>query len=151
MTTVKITRSKSSLSRKMAVPGGRTVQEAIALAEKGLEGHREAGLARIASLLVQLEEATALRGPDSHATIYSLAAELLDMAGFFETGPLYTATFSLCEIADHMQADDTWDWPSIAVHVGAMRLILSDGCQANATSEAVLDGLDAVRKRMLVH
>ena len=151
MTTVKITRSKSSLSRKMAVPGGRTVQEAIALAEKGLEEHREAGLARVASILVELEEATALRGPDSHATIYSLAAELLDMAGFFETGPLYTATFSLCEIADHMQAEDKWDWPSIAVHVGAMRLILSDGCQANATSEAVLDGLDAVRKRMLVH
>lgn len=151
MTTVKITRSKSSLSRKMAVPGGRTVQEAIALAEKGLEGHREAGLASIASLLVQLEEATALRAPDSHTAIYSLAAELLDMAGFFETGPLYTATFSLCDIADRMQADDAWDWPSVAVHVGAMRLIMSDGCQANATSEAVLDGLDAVRKRILVH
>lgn len=151
MTTVKITRSKSSLSRKMAVPGGRTVQEAIALAEKGLEGHREAGLASIASLLVQLEEATALRAPDSHAGIYSLAAELLDMAGFFETGPLYTATFSLCDIADRMQADGAWDWPSVAVHVGAMRLIMSDGCQANATSEAVLDGLDAVRKRILVH
>lgn len=151
MTTVKITRSKSSLSRKMAVPGGRTVQEAIALAEKGLEGHREAGLASIASLLVQLEEATALRAPDSHSAIYSLAAELLDMAGFFETGPLYTATFSLCDIADRMQADGAWDWPSVAVHVGAMRLIISDGCQANATSEAVLDGLDAVRKRILVH
>lgn len=149
MTTVKITRSKSSLSRKMARPGGRTVAEALDLAEKGLESHRDAGMARMTSLLVQLEEATALRGADSQTAIYALAADILDLAGFFETGPLYTATFSLCDIADRMQVDGVWDWPSIAVHVGAMRLILSEGCQSNATSEAVLQGLEAVKLRIL--
>ncbi|MBB5747700.1 chemotaxis protein CheE [Brevundimonas variabilis] len=151
MTTVKITRSKSSLSRKMARPGGRTVQEAIDMAEKGLESHREAGIAKMTSLLVQLEEATALRSAESQVAIYALAADLLDLAGFFETGPLYTATFSLCDIADRMQVDGTWDWPSVAVHVGAMRLIMSDGCQANKTSETVLQGLEAVRLRILTH
>jgi len=151
MTTVKITRSKSSLSRKMAVPGGRTVQDALDLAEKGLESHREAGMVKIASLLIQLEEATARRAEDSQGLIYVLAADLLDLAGFFETGPLYRATFSLCDIADRMQIDTVWDWPSVAVHVGAMRLIMADGCQSSATSEAVLQGLDAVRKRILAN
>lgn len=151
MTTVKITRSKSSLSRKMARPGGRTVEEALELAEKGLESHREAGMVKMTSLLVQLEEATALRGAQSQTVIYTLAADLLDLAGFFETGPLYTATFSLCDIADRMQVDGVWDWPSVAVHVGAMRLIMSDGCQSNTVSETVLEGLAAVRNRLLVH
>ena len=151
MSTVKITRSKSSLSRKMARPGGRTVAEALDLAEKGLESHREAGMAKMASLLVQLEEVTAQRGADSQTAIYALAADLLDLAVFFETGPLYKATFSLCDIADRMHVDHTWDWPSIAVHVGAMRLIMVEGCQTNTTSETVLQGLEAVRMRILAN
>ena len=108
-------------------------------------------MVKIASLLIQLEEATARRAEDSQGLIYVLAADLLDLAGFFETGPLYRATFSLCDIADRMQIDTVWDWPSVAVHVGAMRLIMADGCQSSATSEAVLQGLDAVRKRILAN
>lgn len=143
-TSVKI---KSSLSKKMAVPGGRTVAEALARAESGLDSHREAGLATMADRLAWLETTVAARTPDSGAEVYRVAAELLDMAGFFETGPFYQATFSLCDIADRMQTAGTWDWPSIAVHVRAMRLILSAGCQSNTTSETILQGLASVAKR----
>lgn len=143
-TSVKI---KSSLSKKMAVPGGRTVAEALAKAESGLDSHREAGLATMADRLAWLEAAVTARAPDSGAEVYRVAADLLDMAGFFDTGPFYKATFSLCDIADRMLTAETWDWPSIAVHVRAMRLILGDGCQSNATSETILLGLAAVAQR----
>ncbi len=59
------TRIKSSLSRKMAAPGGRTVAEALAAAEKGLECHREAGMVTICSLLGWLEMAAATRAAES--------------------------------------------------------------------------------------
>lgn len=147
MTVVKLTRTRSALSRKMAVPGGRTVEEALALAEKGLNSHREAGMSEISGLLTQLETASAEQPAGRQADIYQLAAQILDLAGFFETGPFYKATFSLCDIADRMQADGAWDWPSIGVHVGAMRLILSEDCQTNAMSETILSGLEAVRLR----
>ena len=151
MTTMKIIWGSSSLSRKMAAPGGRTVQEALDLAQKGLETHREAGVAKMASLLAQLEDATAKKNIDSQGAIYPLAADLLDLAGFFETGPFYKATFSLCDIADRMQVEGVWDWRSVAVHVGVMRLIMSEGCRSTAISEAVLQGIGAVSMHSLVH
>ncbi len=138
----------TSLSRKMAKPGGRTVAEALKLADQGLEGHREAGMATLAERLAWLEKAVAERSPTDTGDIYRVAAELLDMAGFFETGPLYKAAFSLCDIADRMQTANTWDWPSIAVHVQAMRLILADGCKETTTSTTILQGLAAVAQRV---
>ena len=143
-TSVKI---RSSLSRKMAVPGGRTVAEALAQAEKGLEGHREAGLATMAARLAWLEAAVSAKTADSAGEVYRVAAELLDMAGFFETGPFYVATFSLCEIADRMQTAGTWDWPSVAVHAGAMRLIMADGCRDSENARTILQGLTAVAQK----
>ena len=137
---------RSSLSRKMAVPGGRTVAEALERAEKGLESHREAGLVTMGLKLAWLEAAVASRAADSTGEIYRVAADLLDMAGFFETGPFYEATFSLCDIADRMQAAGSWDWPSTEVHVRSMRLIMADGCRESEPSRTVLKGLLAVAR-----
>ena len=70
------------------------------------------------------------------------------MAGFFETGPLYKATFSLCDIADRMQTADTWDWPSSRGPCRAMRLIMTDDCRDSVTSATILQGLAAVAQRI---
>ncbi|MNE49171.1 hypothetical protein D3C80_1436720 [compost metagenome] len=43
-----------------------------------------------------------------------------------------------------MQAGGAWNWPTVAVHVQAMRLILSGGCKADATTDALLLGLRSV-------
>ena len=40
--------------------------------------------------------------PRSEPQVYELASSLLDMAGFFDTGPLYDAGYSLCDVADRM-------------------------------------------------
>lgn len=148
MTAATTTKIRSNLARKMSVPGGRTVAEALAQADKGLESHREAGMVTIGKRLIALEAAVAARSPGSEPDIYRVAAELLDMAGFFDTGPLYKASFSLCDIADRMQTANVWDWPSIAVHVQAMRLILTDGCKDSATSTTILQGLAAVAQKV---
>lgn len=143
-TSVKI---RSSLSRKMAVPGGRTVADALVRAEKGLEGHREAGLETMESLLAWLEAAVSAGTAESAGDVYRVAAELLDLAGFFETGPFYDATFSLCEITDRMQTTGTWDWPSVAVHVRSMRLIMVDGCRDSENARTIQAGLTAVARK----
>ena len=143
----RLTKIKSTLAKKMAAHGGLTVAEATSRAEAGLESHREAGMRALAITLGQLETACAMREPGSEPKVYELAAALLDMAGFFETGPLYAAAFSLCEVSDHMLAAQTWDWPSAAVHVRALRLILTDGCQDGESSRLVLEGLATVALR----
>ena len=149
MTELRFSKIKSSLARKMAVPGGRTVAEAVKQAEAGLESHREEGMRALAISLARLETACVARAPGSEPQVYELAAALLDMAGFFDTGPLYAAAFSLCEISDRMIAAETWDWPSAAVHVRALRLILTDGCQEGESSRLILEGLAAIALRQV--
>lgn len=143
-TSVKI---KSSLSQKMSVPGGLAIADALIRGEKALEGHREAGMVTMAGLLANLEAVVEAKAANSTSDVYCIAAELLDMAGFFETGPLYKATFSLCEITDRMQTAGTWDWPSVAVHVRSMRMIVADGCRDSENSRTILMGLTAVSQR----
>lgn len=58
----------------MAVPGGRTVAEALDRAEKGLEGHREAGQVTMGRLLVWLEAAIVAQATDSAGDVYRVAA-----------------------------------------------------------------------------
>lgn len=138
---MKNVKTKSSLASKMAVPGGRTVAQALAAAELGLASHRDEAMAQIGLTLGRLEAAITARDEVAQAGVYDLAAALLDLAGFFETGPLYTAAFSLCEMSDRMTTDGAWAWPSIEVHVHAMRLILADDCKESASSTVLLKGL----------
>lgn len=135
---------KTTLARQMAQPGGRTLADVERRANERLERHREDVMITVAGAVTELELVTAAAAPDSEAQVYRLASSLLDTAGFFDTGPLYDAGYSLCEVADRMMTADAWNWPSIEVHVRAMRLILTAGCKADATSEALLAGLRSV-------
>jgi len=138
---------KSNLSKQMSQPGGRSIHDAVRRADAALEGHRESGMLAVTTALGQLEEACRVRDNAAHGEIYEKAAALLDMAGFFDTGPLYGAAYSLCEITDLMLASGAWAWPSVDVHVRALRLILADGCVEGETSAALLAGLRSVVAR----
>lgn len=146
MTQTKTFKFESSLRRKMAIGGGQTIADAISLADKALMGHQASAMQSFADSLVQLEAACATRDADGHPRIYELAAALVDMAGFFETGPLYTAAFSLCELSDRLLTNGIWDWPSIEVHVRSIRLILKENCRQNATTIQIVEGLAAVTR-----
>ena len=141
---------KSSLADKMARPGGRTMAEAVRAADAGLDSHREAGMRSLAETLVRLEAACVARDEDARATVYELAAAFADMAGFFDTGPLYAAAFSLCETSDRMTAAGCWQWPSVHVHVRALQLILASDCRPDEASRVLLEGLASVVARLPV-
>ena len=147
MTEARTFKYKSNLSKQMSQPGGRSIHDAVRRADAALEGHRESGMLAVTTALGQLEEACRVRDNAAHGEIYEKAAALLDMAGFFDTGPLYGAAYSLCEITDLMLASGAWAWPSVDVHVRALRLILADGCVEGETSAALLAGLRSVVAR----
>lgn len=136
---------KSSLARKMSAPGGRSVDQALAAADGALADHRAAAMETLGSLLGDLEATCAARRGDE---VYAQAAALLDMAGFFETGPLHPAIFSLCEIASWMSAATSWDWPSVGVHVRAIQMVLKNDCRDTEETRLILEGLVAVRQRV---
>jgi len=122
--------------------------EAVRAAEAGVEGHREEAMRSLAATLGELESVCAGRDSGAERRIYELASAFADMAGFFDTGPLYAAAFSLCESSDRMIAGDCWQWPSIEVHVRAMRLIFTAGCEYNEASHVLLEGLASVVERL---
>ena len=148
MTIVRNLGARSALASKMARPGGRTVAEAVQAAEAGLDSHREEGMRSLAVILAQLEAVCAAREQAAETRVYELASAFADMAGFFDTGPLYAAAFSLCETSDRMIAGACWQWPSVQVHVHALRLILAADCQPTDASRLLLGGLASVVARL---
>ena len=69
--------------------------EAVRAAEAGVEGHREDAMRSLATTLGELESVCAGRDEGAETRVYELASAFTDMAGFFDTGPLYAAAFSL--------------------------------------------------------
>lgn len=122
--------------------------EAVRAAEAGVEEHREDAMHSLAATLGELESVCARRDRGAEARVYELASAFTDMAGFFDTGPLYAAAFSLCESSDRMIAGGCWQWPTVEVHVRAMRLILAGGCGFDEASHVLLEGLAAVLGRL---
>ncbi|HYC73385.1 hypothetical protein [Brevundimonas sp.] len=98
--------------------------------------------------LSRLEAICAAGDDGAAAQVYELASAFADMAGLFDTGPLYTAAFSLCETTDRMIAARCWQWPSVDVHLRAIRLIISAGCEHDERSRALLGGLASVVARL---
>lgn len=138
---------KSPLARQLHAPGGRTVHEATRLAGQELAGHRDDVMATIAATLDELDDIAAKAADDAGPRVYRLASTVIDLGGFFDIGPLHDATFSLCDVADRMSATGSWHWPSVLVHLQAMRLILAGGCRTGKTSDALLAGLRSVSQR----
>lgn len=144
MTEARTLKIKTTLARQMAQPGGRTVADVERRANERLDRHREDVMVTVGATITELEQVVAAAAPGSEPQVYKLASTLLATAGFFDTGPLYDAGYSLCDVADRMQASDAWSWPSVGVHVQAMRLILMGDCKVDATSDALLAGLRSI-------
>ncbi|WP_271083891.1 chemotaxis protein CheE [Brevundimonas sp. NIBR11] len=128
----------------MSEPGGRRVQDLERNADAALEVHRDDAMAMVSGTLGLLEEACAEAAPDAGPRVYQLASSIVDLAGFFDTGPLFEAAYSLCDISDRMIQTEAWHWPSVQVHAQALRLILAGGCRTGVTSGALLAGLKSI-------
>lgn len=135
---------KTSLAKQMAQPGGRTLVDVERRANERLARHRSEVMAEIEAATATLEAICATRPDASAGEVYRLASRVLDLAGFFDTGPLFEAAYSLADVSDRMAAADAWDWPAVLVHVQGLRLILKAGCERNPPTEHLLAGLKAV-------
>jgi hypothetical protein len=144
MNQVRTTKVVSPLAKQLARPGGRTLADAQRLADAGLQRHKAGVMDDIEGLIGQLEALCAAATPEGRARVYGLASDLVDLAGFFDTGPLYTAGYSLCDLSERMQTTGVWNWPAIEVHVKALRLIHTGGCKVGAESDLLLQGLKSV-------
>ncbi len=147
MSEARITKVVSSLARQVFEPGGRTVRDALQKANEELEVHREPVMATIAATLDELDAVAATAEPDAGPRVYELASAIISLGGYFDLGPMNEASYSLCDISDRMIGANVWHWPSIHVHLQAMRLILNGGCRVGQTSDALLEGLHSVSQR----
>ena len=79
MTEARQFKFRSSLARKLQVPGGKTVGDADRLACEGLERHREAVMQTIDATLGELQGLCARMPADGGANVYSLASRVIDL------------------------------------------------------------------------
>ena len=140
----KIRRVHTSLQRQMARPGGRLIVEAESRANQALDEQRDNVFALLAANVDAIAALCATRSDDAPVQIYALASAMVDMAGYLDVPTFFEAAFSLCEIADRMQGAGAWSWPSVEVHVRALRLTLAAQGQTSADSERLLEGLRAL-------
>lgn len=150
VTAPKVYKVETSLARQMAQPGGRTLIEAERRAQERLVRHESEVMAEIEAAVAALETLCAARPDGASAEVYRLATGVLDLAGFFDTGPLFDAGYGLADVADRMAVAAAWDWPSVEVYVRALRLILNGGCERNAATDHLLAGLKAVAAKTRV-
>lgn len=141
MTDVKTFKYRTNLARKMAVTGGCSITEALARSDSALEQHRAPAMKALADRVNLLGALSAARAPDTERDVYEQSAALLDLAGFFDTGPFCSACFSLCELSVMLTETNRWNWSSIDVHVQALRLILASDCKETEQTALILDGL----------
>lgn len=137
---------KSTLARQMQDPGGRQVRDLERQAVVQLETHRDDAMASLAGTLAKLDALCAEAPEAAGPRVYALASSIVDLAGYFDTGPLFEAAYSLCEISDRMIQAEAWHWPSVRVHAQALRLILAGGCRTGRTSDALLAGLRSINQ-----
>ena len=134
----------SSLSKKMAEPGGLTVAAIERRSYERLLSHKHEAMQSVERAVSEMEARTAGDMAVADNELYRITSQMLDLAGFFDTGPLYEAGYSLCELLDVMKGKQGWSPEAIRVHVRALRLILKDHCQPTSHSAALLEGLRAV-------
>ena len=137
---------KSNLARQLKDRTGSLVRDLERQASEQLETRRDDIMASVAETLRTLETLCAAAPDDAGPQVYALASSIVDIAGYYDTGPLFDAAYSLCKVSDRMIQTGTWHWPSIQVHAQALSLILAGGCRLDRTSETLLAGLSAISR-----
>ena len=123
--------------------GGISVDVAMKRAELQMDSHRAQAMAALASSVQALEAAVRAGGAGRPDLIYTLSVDVLDVAGLYHP-TLCRAANSLCDLTQRLEAAARWDWPSVGVHVSAMRLMLDRTGEGDPALQAVLQGLAAV-------
>ncbi len=136
-------RPQLSLYEALEKPGGVSVDTALKRAENAMEAYRVQANSATAQRVQQLEIIAKSRSEEGASMIYDISTYILDIAGLFQP-PLCRAAQSLCELVHRMNAAERWDWPSIDVHISAMRLLMGRREDKEPADMSILLGLSAV-------
>jgi hypothetical protein len=131
------------LADMIRVPGGKTVERALADGQAAVEQYRPVVIEDIDARIARLEALTAETAADGEA-VYADALGVIEHAGLFGLEAVGRAAYSLCELVERLRARSLWDAESVAVHVGAIRLLRGMADQNGPESRALLAGLAAV-------
>jgi hypothetical protein len=134
---------KLALYDILDTPGGVSVDDAMKRAEGAVENYRGQAMAEMSRLIRALEQAAQTRGDADAKGVYQLSLDVLNIAGLYHPSICRVAN-SLCDLAQRMAACGRWDWPSVGVHVSAMRLLTERTDQTDPATQAVLRGLASV-------
>jgi hypothetical protein len=126
--------------------GGVTIERALQRAETAVEHHRGKANTLLEDEVLRLEAIVSGKSAADQERIYKIASDIISVANMFQA-PLCHAANSLCELSSRMRAAGRWDWPAVAVHVGAMRALLGKRDVKDAQVVSVLNGLMAVVAR----
>lgn len=150
MSEVRKLQIKSKISQVVLDGTGIRAGDAIAEAEDNVAILADSHIACIDEYLDQMATNFG-RGKRSNVTslepLYLLSTRILDVCGALPDSGLAEATRSLCDLIDLIGAGDP-DWPSIDVHLDAMRLLRTQGSSFDQAQKAsVLVGLSDVNRK----
>lgn len=139
---VKMFHPPNSLRDLAGRPGGLSIEDALAGAEKGLDSIREECIAAIDAKIEGIARLLTAEGGDREAA-YRLANEVFSESGAFGLSALSQAAYSLCSLLCSPSGAKCQS--SLRVHVDALFALRGPGDERSRA--AVLAGLNAVSAR----
>ena len=149
MKPVRSFKMKTRLATVALKSGGITVAEALKAADESLESMRgpceESLDAALAEIHARFEPGRRDEAERPYADLAQLASRIIDSSQFHREFGLDAAARSLFQLIRLCEAQATWDWVAIDLHVNAVRLLRTSGAAINASARAgILNGLHSV-------
>lgn len=133
------------LASALNAPDGITLAQACELAAVNMDWIRDKAIAAMNDALrdiLRLCDAGS-PSPAERQEMHSLSCSIAGAGGMFDFDGLSKAAHCFCRLLD--ETEPGWDAEAVAVHLGAMRLLLSPARGA-AEEEALVEGLAKVRR-----
>lgn len=140
---------ENRLAKLIKLPGGKTVEEAMADAEANLESIRDKVLSAMDKKIQKLlDSATAVKAdpsPEALTECYNISNEIFGLATTFGKAQMGEAAYSLCELIDRSKEAGKWSNPAFEAHMNALRLLRFDETDEDReVRKVVLEGLKSV-------
>lgn len=147
---VKIHVPEVRLAKLLRTPGGRPVDEALHLAQDGLETLRQPCLDELAAALARAQACMARFTDQFDAgllrELYDIASAPIGTPSLCGLNAIDAVLVSLCDLLDGLRTSGRWEREPVIVHVQAFQLLLQGRLQG-AEAEVILDGLRRVTRR----
>lgn len=148
MSVVRFHVPENRLTKLLRIPGGLPIAEAVVQADAGLAALEAPALEQLAEVLgateAALERLPQERDEAALAELYRIAQGGIGLGSLCARPSVDIVLQSLCDLLDHLATRRLWDVEAIAVHVRALRLLMSG---EGPGSGAVLQGLQKVSRR----